>query len=74
MRLRAAAVLALLWPGLALAQPSFDCAKASTPVERAICGSTKLAAADRELATVYGALAGKAVPKLKLAQRGGSES
>ena len=59
MRLRAAAVLALLWPGLALAQPSFDSAKATTPVERAICGSTKLAAADRELATVFGALAGK---------------
>ncbi|HYD05813.1 MAG TPA: DUF3298 domain-containing protein [Reyranella sp.] len=59
MKLRAVAALALLWPGIAAAQPSFDCAKASTPVERVICGSTKLAAADRELATVYGDLAGK---------------
>lgn len=51
--------VALLMPGMALAQPSFDCAKASTPIERAICNNAKLSKADRELATVYGALAGK---------------
>jgi uncharacterized protein len=59
MKLCLAVVLALLAPGIAVAQPSFDCAKASTPVERAICGDAKLAAADRELANVYGALFGR---------------
>lgn len=51
--------LLLLVPGGAVAQPSFDCAKASTEVERTICGDAKLAAADRELAKVYGALLGR---------------
>jgi uncharacterized protein len=50
---------ALLVPCIAAAQPSFDCGKASTPVERTICGDAKLASADRELSTVYGALLGK---------------
>jgi uncharacterized protein len=59
MKLRLAFILALLAPGAAVAQPSFDCGKASTPVERAICGDAKLAAADRELANVYGALLGR---------------
>jgi uncharacterized protein len=59
MTLRILLVLLLLAPGLAVAQPSFDCGKASTAVERAICGDAKLAAADRELAGVYGALLGR---------------
>jgi uncharacterized protein len=50
--------LLLLVPSAALAQPSFDCAKAATPVERTICGDPKLATADRELASVYGTLLG----------------
>jgi uncharacterized protein len=54
-----AAVAAVLWSGAADAQPSFDCARSSNAVERAICGSDKLAKADRELASLYGALAGK---------------
>lgn len=33
--------------------PSFDCAKAGNPSERAICGSAKLAALDRRLADVH---------------------
>lgn len=35
------------------AQPSFDCARAGTSTEHAICGSESLAALDRDLATAY---------------------
>lgn len=49
----------LLWSAAAGAQPSFDCAKASNVVERRICADPKLAKADRDLATVYGALSAK---------------
>ncbi|MBI2255263.1 MAG: DUF1311 domain-containing protein [Proteobacteria bacterium] len=35
------------------AQPSFDCAKASAPVEHAICGDATLAKLDGDLATRY---------------------
>lgn len=35
--------------------PSFDCGKASTLTERAICGDASLAFLDRELAAAYGA-------------------
>ena len=47
--------------GTALAQgPSrVDCAKAATPIERAICAKPELAAADRKMAAAYAALAGK---------------
>lgn len=55
-RTAAAATAMMLWSAAAFAQPSFDCAKASTVVERAICGDPKLAHADREMAAVYGAL------------------
>ncbi|MFU1476484.1 lysozyme inhibitor LprI family protein [Roseovarius sp. C7] len=34
-------------------QPSFDCTKASTPTEFAICGSPTLAQLDREIAAAY---------------------
>lgn len=33
--------------------PSFDCARAGNPAERAICGSAELAALDQRLADVY---------------------
>lgn len=33
--------------------PSFDCSKASTPVEKAICRNAELAELDRELAQLY---------------------
>ena len=39
--------------------PSFDCAKASNPVERAICGNAGLAAADRILGSAYATLLGR---------------
>jgi uncharacterized protein YecT (DUF1311 family) len=47
--------------GTALAQgPSrLDCAKAATPIERAICATPELAAIDRKMSAAYAALAGK---------------
>lgn len=55
----ATAAIVLLWSATAGAQPSFDCAKASSVVERAICADAGLAQADLEMATVYGALWGR---------------
>lgn len=55
----ALAACMVLWATAASAQPSFDCAKASNPVERTICGNAELAKADRGMAAVYEALAGK---------------
>jgi uncharacterized protein YecT (DUF1311 family) len=49
--------------GAARVQPSFDCRRASTEVERAICADAQLAAADRAVARAYaGALARFAGP------------
>lgn len=55
MLLRVLAVLAaLLLPLSALgAQPSFDCAKAQSSAEEAVCASGSLAALDRETARLY---------------------
>lgn len=39
--------------------PSFDCAKASSAVDRTICKDPELAKADREMAAAYAALAAK---------------
>ena len=44
--------LALLMGGVAHAA-SFDCAKAKSPQEKAICSSPRLSAADDQLATAY---------------------
>ena len=44
-------VLALAMPQAAA--PSFDCAQASTPVERSICADRRLAAQDRQVADAY---------------------
>jgi len=61
-----AALPALLWAGAALAQasapgpsapgPSFDCAKASTASEKAICASPELAAEDVAVSNAFLAL------------------
>lgn len=59
IRTIAATAIGVLWAATATAQPSFDCAKASTVVERAICADAGLVQADRELATAYGALWGR---------------
>ena len=42
-----------VWPAGAAAAPSFDCAKAGTPTEHAICGAPALAALDSALAEAY---------------------
>jgi uncharacterized protein YecT (DUF1311 family) len=49
------ALLAIALPGVATAQagPSFDCAKAATAVEKAICGDKEASAADRKMAEAY---------------------
>ncbi|MES2036094.1 MAG: hypothetical protein V4466_18150 [Pseudomonadota bacterium] len=39
----------------ASAGPSFDCAKAATPVEKAICANPELARLDRQMAAAYAA-------------------
>jgi uncharacterized protein YecT (DUF1311 family) len=47
--------------GTALAQgpARLDCAKAATPIERAICAKPELVAIDRKMSAAYAALAGK---------------
>jgi len=54
------------WAGLCLSavshaaeQASFDCGKATTVIEKAICGDPALAAADRKLAETYQSALGK---------------
>jgi uncharacterized protein len=51
--------LTVAWPVLAQDGPSFDCAKASTGVEREICRNRELRKADRAMAAAYSALVGK---------------
>jgi hypothetical protein len=58
--------LAFLQLAAATAAPSFDCAKASTPVEHAICASAELAELDREEARLY--RLARAVPQARVEQ------
>ncbi len=51
--IRLVAALAWLLPALAAAQPSFDCGRAATRVEKAICADLELAAIDLRMAGVY---------------------
>ena len=54
------AVLLLAASDAALAQrPGFDCARASTPIERAVCSNAELVAADRAMAQAYAGLLAK---------------
>ncbi|MBS0518862.1 MAG: DUF3298 domain-containing protein [Proteobacteria bacterium] len=57
--LAALAAAGLAAPAWAQSGASFDCAKASNTIERTICARPELAQADRTLAAVYAALAGK---------------
>ncbi len=50
---------AVVMPARAQTGPSFDCSKASTAVEKAICARPELAKADRAMAAAYNDLAGK---------------
>lgn len=55
--------------GPARAQASFDCAKASTPTEKAICANPHLAEADRTVAALYAQLIDGASPEAVTALR-----
>lgn len=57
----------LLLPLTAQAQPSFDCAAASTSVERAICDSAALSALDQDMNAAYLRVGG--LPGVSQAQR-----
>ncbi|CAN5745384.1 hypothetical protein BH11PSE3_BH11PSE3_42980 [soil metagenome] len=55
-----AIVLAAGLPGAATAQkPGADCGKASSAIERTVCGNAELVTADRAMAAAYAALVGK---------------
>lgn len=51
-------LLSAVAPARAAPDPSFDCARASTPVERAICSDEWLASLDRRLAGAYSTVRG----------------
>ncbi|MGC0051458.1 DUF1311 domain-containing protein [Ochrobactrum sp. MYb15] len=53
----------------ALAQAGFDCGKASTAMEKAICSKPDIAEADRAMSIAYSALIERADPALKEALR-----
>jgi uncharacterized protein YecT (DUF1311 family) len=48
---------------------SFDCSKAKTPLEKAVCGSPKLSAADNRMAAAYRAALATVPPEMKSAVR-----
>ncbi len=54
-----ALVLLAVSPASAQVGPSFDCAKATTAIERTICKEPELAKADRDMVAAYAALASK---------------
>ncbi len=56
-------------PAQALAQAGFDCAKASTETEKAICASPETAEADRAMSIAYRELIKRVDPVLKEALR-----
>ncbi len=62
--IRLAALLLLLLPGTACSA-SFDCAKASTKVEKMICADSKLGKLDEELAKLYQGALDKATEEQK---------
>lgn len=57
--LAGAFLVALAGTALAQGPARLDCAKAATPIERAICAKPELAAIDRKMSAAYAALAGK---------------
>lgn len=52
-------LVALAGTALAQGPARLDCAKAATPIERAICAKPELAAIDRKMSAAYAALTGK---------------
>lgn len=67
----AAAALPMLLSLGARAAPSFDCAKASAPTEKAICASDALSAMDRKLAATYQAVLPRLSPAAQARVREG---
>ncbi len=74
----AVALAAVLASGASIAIPTaaqaqnsagFDCRKASTPTEKAICADADTAAADRAMTIAYNALVDRADPALKASLR-----
>jgi uncharacterized protein YecT (DUF1311 family) len=63
------AFLSCLWAAAAAAQPSFDCAKATTAAEKAICASPELATADAAMNKAFTALAKSIAPEQQAALR-----
>lgn len=67
------ALIALLFIASPVAAASFDCAKAQSPFEKAICSSPEVSAQDETLAKAYqtalGGLSTDATSEIKLAQR-----
>src|SRR5262245_13608357 len=61
------AILSSLRAAAAAAQPSFDCTKAATAAEKAICASPELAAADAAMNKAFTALAKSIAPEQQAA-------
>jgi uncharacterized protein YecT (DUF1311 family) len=66
-------ILLLLASGAAHAA-SFDCAKAKTPQEKAICASPQLSAADDQMAAAYKAVLAAATPEIAAELRDGQRA
>ena len=54
------------WAGAETSQPSFDCRKATSSVERSICISPELSALDRQLAQAFAAASTRTTDKVGL--------
>ncbi len=57
----------MMFPLIAFSKPSFDCAKATTKVEKTICSDDKLAELDLELSKIYSEK--KSIPNVKSSQK-----
>lgn len=66
MLLAASAIFVL--PSRAATAASFDCARASIPAERAICGNPNLSQLDARTAGMYFTILGNNLPPARLAQ------
>lgn len=64
-----ALAICVLSPVSAFAQAGFDCKKASTSTEKAICSDSGIAEADRAMSIAYGALIKRSDPDMKEALR-----
>lgn len=63
------AILPMLWATAAAAQPGFDCTKATTAAEKAICADPRLAGADAAMTKAFAALLRARLPVQQAALR-----